>query len=132
MNTTAQTTVDTEIRAVLERLYGAWADGDADAFAALYTDDATVAMPGVFHQGRDAVRSFMAAAFAGPLAESRGIDEVRDIRMLGGDAVVVSSVAGILMSGETEVPSDRERSATWVLVRDGDWRIAAYTNTPRH
>lgn len=69
MNATEQTTAATEIRTVLDRLYAAWSDGDADAFAARYIDDATVAMPG---------------AFAGPLAGSRGIDDVREIRVLGG------------------------------------------------
>jgi hypothetical protein len=42
----------TAVRDVLQELYAAWADNDADAFAALYLDDATVVMPGVFHQGR--------------------------------------------------------------------------------
>lgn len=48
MNATEQTTAATEIRTVLDRLYAAWSDGDADAFAARYIDDATVAMPGAF------------------------------------------------------------------------------------
>jgi uncharacterized protein (TIGR02246 family) len=115
---------------VLRQVYVAWADNDADAFAELYVDDVTVVMPGVFHQGRPAVRDYMAAAFAGPLKGSRGIDTPQDIRVLGDTAVVVSR-AGILMADEQELPADREFLATWALARnDGRWKIAAYTNTP--
>ncbi|TDD87945.1 SgcJ/EcaC family oxidoreductase [Actinomadura darangshiensis] len=121
---------ETAVREVLGRLYEAWADNDADAFADLYVEDATVVMPGMFHQGRPAVRDFMAKAFAGPLKGSRGIDEPQDIRVDGDTAVIVSK-AGIIMAGEEELPSDRERIATWVLSRrDGRWLVSAYANAP--
>jgi uncharacterized protein (TIGR02246 family) len=120
--------IDAEIRDLLDRVYEAW--GDADAFAALYRPDATVVMPGVFKQGRDAVRESMAAAWAGPLRGSRPIDEPRDFRLIGDTAIVVSR-AGILMPGQDELPAAAERLATWVLTRDeGAWAVAAYTNTP--
>jgi len=38
---------DRAVRAVLQAVYAAWADNDADAFAALYVEDATVVHPGV-------------------------------------------------------------------------------------
>jgi uncharacterized protein (TIGR02246 family) len=121
------------VRAVLEELYAAWTAGDADAFAALYTEDATVVLPGVFHRGRPAVRDYMASAFAGPLKGSRAVDEPQDIRILGADIAIVVSTAGIVMAGEQDVPPDRERLGTWVLSRqDGRWLIAAYANAPAH
>jgi uncharacterized protein (TIGR02246 family) len=121
------------VRAVLEQLYAAWTAGDADAFAALYTEDATVVLPGVFHRGRPAVRDYMASAFAGPLKGSRAVDEPQDIRILGADTAIVVSTAGIVLAGEQEVPPDRERLGTWVLSRqDGRWLIAAYANAPAH
>jgi uncharacterized protein (TIGR02246 family) len=119
-----------ELSVVLQRLYDAWAAGDADAFVQDYTDDATVVMPGVFHSGREAIRASMATGFAGPLKGSRGIDELQDVRVLGDTAVVVSR-AGILMAGEETLPPERQRVATWVLVRqEGQWKIAAYSNAP--
>ncbi|MCT9010623.1 SgcJ/EcaC family oxidoreductase [Streptomyces sp. NPDC054766] len=125
------TDADRDIRTVLERLYSAWADYDADAFAELYTEDATVVMPGVFNDGREEIRAYMAAAFDGPLKGSRPLDEPRRIRFpLPGTAVVISE-AGILLAGEDEVPADRLRRATWVLVRDpaaGTWAITSYHN----
>lgn len=123
----------TGVRDVLQRVYAAWAANDADAFAALYVDDATVVMPGVFRRGRSAVRDHMAAAFAGPLKGSRGIDEPQDIRIVGTDTAIVVSRAGIVMAGEQELPAERERLATWVLSkRDDRWLIAAYANAPAH
>ena len=121
------------VRDVLHSASAAWADGDADAFAALYLDDATVVMPGVLHRGRAAVRSFMADAFAGRLKGSRGVDDVQDVRILGDDTAIVVGRGGIVLADEQSVPAERERFATWVLARQGGrWRIAAYANTPAH
>lgn len=120
------------VQDTLTRLYQAWADNDADAFAQLYLEDATVVLPGSYHQGTDAVARYMGMGFAGPLKGSRGVDEPLSVRVLGDTAVVVSR-AGILMAGEDSVPADRERYATWVLVRREDrWLVAAYSNTPAH
>lgn len=130
-STMVQAGAERDVRAVLEAIYAAWAEHDADAFAALYVEDATVVMPGVYHQGQDAVRAYMAAAFTGPLQGSRGIEEPQSIRFLGDDAAVIVSEAGILMAGETTLPAGRLRRATWTLARrDGAWRIAAYHNCP--
>jgi uncharacterized protein (TIGR02246 family) len=125
-------TTDTEaVRDVLQRIYTAWADNDANAFAALYTEDATVVMPRVFKRGRTAVRDHMAGGFAGPLKGSRGVDDPQDIRVIGTDTAIVVSTAGIIMAGEHEVPAEREVRATWVLSkRDGRWLVAAYANAP--
>jgi uncharacterized protein (TIGR02246 family) len=121
------------VRDLLQQVYAAWADNDADAFAALYVDDATVVMPGVFHRGRPAVRDYMAGAFAGPLKGSRGVDDPQDIRIVGADTAIVVSRAGIIMAGEQSLPAERERLATWVISRQGGrWLIAAYANAPAH
>ena len=132
MNDTTNT--DTEaVRDVLRQAYGAWADNDADAFAALYTVDATVVMPGVFHPDRAAIHSYMRAGFAGPLRGSRAVDEERSVRVMG-DAAIVISRSIILRAGESDTPDDadaRAVTATWVLARTEDgWKIAAYSNAP--
>jgi uncharacterized protein (TIGR02246 family) len=126
--TTTITTDEQAVRDVLEHIYVTWAANDADAFAALYVDDATVVMPGVFHRGRSAVRDYMAAGFAGPLKGSRGVDEPQDIRIVGGDVAIVVSEGGIVMAGEQTLA--RRVRATWVLSKlDGEWKIEAYVNT---
>jgi uncharacterized protein (TIGR02246 family) len=130
-NNPASTHADDEraVRDVIGALYTAWAANDADAFAALYTEDATVVLPGVYRRNRAQARADMAAAFVGPLKGSRAIDEVKAIRFLGDDVAVVTSEGGTLMAGESELPPAQLVRATWVLARqDGTWLIAAYHN----
>jgi uncharacterized protein (TIGR02246 family) len=125
----ATMTADQAVLDVLDALYSAWAVGDADGIARLYTQDATVIMPGVFHQGRDAVRSWFTAAFEGGLKGSTTVDESRQVRFYGGEAAIVTSVGGVILAGQDDVM--RLVRATWALTRqDGDWLIAAYANAP--
>jgi uncharacterized protein (TIGR02246 family) len=128
------TTIDTTpVLDVLDRMYAAWAAADADAFAAEYVEDATVVLPGTFHQGRAVIRDFMVNSFDGRLKGTRGVDEPQNVRMVGKDTAIVVSRTGFLMAGEQDVPADRERIGTWVLTRqDGRWLIAAFANAPAH
>src|SRR5581483_10561222 len=126
------TTDEDAVRELFTTMYAAWAAGDADGFVAAYREDATVVLPGVYHRGREAVRGYMAAGFAGPLRGSRALDEPEEIRFLGGDTAIVVSRAAVLMPGERAVPPERERVATWVLAKEGrEWTVAAYANAPR-
>ncbi len=129
--TTVQPEGEHAVREVLRDVYTAWAKNDADAFAELYVEDATVVMPGVYHNNSDGVRTYMAAAFAGPLKGSKAFDEPQNIRFLRDDVVVVVSEAGILMAGESKLPDERLVRATWVLTKqDEKWLVAAYHNCP--
>jgi len=58
---------DTAIHTVFDEVSSAWEDGDTDAFVAWYADDATAILPGFYLPGKEAIRTSMAAAFAGPL-----------------------------------------------------------------
>ena len=130
--TTAGSDTDRQaILGVLARLYRAWAAGDAEAFVADYTGDASVVQPGVYKKDREEIRATMAAGFAGPLSGSRATDHPAAVRFLTGDTAVVVSEGGIIFPGQDAVASGGLVRATWVLVRrDGAWRIAAYHNSP--
>jgi uncharacterized protein (TIGR02246 family) len=131
MSTAAMTQDETAVRDVLDRMYQAWAAEDPDGIAELYLDDVSVVMPGVYRAGSDEIRGYFAAGFAGPLKGSRASDEVRSVRFPAPDAAIVISEGGVLPAGETTVPAARRIRATWVLARrDGEWRIAAYQNSP--
>jgi uncharacterized protein (TIGR02246 family) len=132
--TTAGSGTDQQaIRDVLTRLYQAWEAGDADAFVADYTEDATVVQPGVYKRDREEIRTTMAAAFAGPLSGSRATDDPAAIRFLTNDTALVISEGGIIFPGQDTVASEGLVRASWVLVRrDGGWRIASYHNSPAH
>jgi uncharacterized protein (TIGR02246 family) len=120
---------DSSVRHVLDGIYTAWASNDADAFAALFTPDATSVLPGQYRTNRNEIRANMAAGFAGPLKGSRVLDEVQSIRSLDDASAVAVTKSGVLFAGETEVPAERWVRATWVLSRqDGQWLVAAYHN----
>lgn len=116
---------------VIQSVYDAWAANDADAFAALYTEEATVVQPGVHKKNKGDIRTTMAAGFAGPLKGSRVLDEPQSVRFLGSDAAVVITEGGVLMPGQNELPSERLVRATWVLTKVAEqWYVAAYQNGP--
>jgi uncharacterized protein (TIGR02246 family) len=120
-----------DVYQVIRAVYDAWAANDANAFAALYTEDATVVQPGIHKRNREDIRTTMAAGFAGPLKGSTALDQPQSVRLIGSDAAIVITEGGILMAGETELPSERMVRATWVLSKvDGQWYVAAYQNSP--
>ena len=127
---TTDTSTDS-VMSVIHAVYDAWADGDADTFAKLYTEDASVVQPGIYKKNNEVIRTTMAAGFAGPLKGSRVIDEPQSVRFLGPDAAVVITEGGVLMAGQAEVPAERQVRSTWVLARqDEQWLVVAYQNSP--
>ncbi|HKD99351.1 MAG TPA: SgcJ/EcaC family oxidoreductase [Micromonosporaceae bacterium] len=125
---TRATEADQAVRDVLAATVAAWSANDAHAFAELYAADATVVLPGVFLRGREELRTFMAAGFAGPRKGTRSVDVQESVRIVG-DAAVVVSRSGVLLPGEQEVPPERLRRATWTLAKhDGWWLVEAYHN----
>lgn len=124
--------IETAVHGVVDRLYQTWKANDADAVADIYTEDATLIMTGVFMNGREEIRKFMADAFSsGGLAGSRPNNVPRLIRQVNDDTAIVISDIGILLAGQDEVPEDGRRIATWTVTRtDGRWRVSSYHNCP--
>jgi uncharacterized protein (TIGR02246 family) len=121
-----------EIAAVPARMVAAWAAHDADAFADLFADDGTLILPGVYKKGRDEIRAFMAAGYAGPYRGTRVTGSPLDIKPLAGGAVALLTVGGVIASGQTELADGDAIRASWILVRrDGRWQLAVYQNCPR-
>jgi len=121
------------LRAVFDETSAAWADGDANAFAARYATDATVILPGRYLPGREAIRTAMAAAFAGPLNNSRRIHRVQSVRFTDPGTAVVITDSITALPGNPEPPVQQHERATWVLSRhDGRWLIDAYHSSPKH
>ncbi|WP_335936520.1 SgcJ/EcaC family oxidoreductase [Streptomyces sp. PTD5-9] len=121
------------VAALPQRIVAAWAAHDADAFADVFTPDGTMILPGHFQQGRDAIRTFMTNAFAGPFKGTRVTGTPVDIRFADAESGILITRGGILAPGETEPSPERAVHASWVVVkRDGRWLLAAYQNSPRH
>jgi uncharacterized protein (TIGR02246 family) len=121
------------IRAVFAETSRAWADGDVDAFVARYAPEATVIVPGRYLPGREAIRTAMAAAFAGPLSGSRRIHQVQAIRFTGPGTAIVITDSITALPDAPEPPAQQHERVTWVLSRhDGHWLIEAYHSSPKH
>jgi uncharacterized protein (TIGR02246 family) len=121
-----------EIAAVPGRLVSAWDAHDADAFADLFIEDGSLIMPGVYKTGRDEIRKFMAAGYAGPYKGTSVTGTPLDVKRLGTASVALVTVGGVLAPGEKEVSTEQAIRASWILVKDdGTWRLAVYHNCPR-
>jgi uncharacterized protein (TIGR02246 family) len=127
-------TIQAEERGVLalfDATSSAWAKGDANAFVRWYAEDTTVILPGVYLQGKAAVRAGMAEAFAFPLKGSKRIHKARNVRFLSEDAAIVVTRSVTVLPGEKEPPAERWELATWALSRsDGGWLVEAYHSCP--
>lgn len=119
----------------LTRLAAAWNDGDATAYADLFTTDATyVVFDGTVVRGRAAIEEGHRALFAGPLRGFRMEPPTAavPVRYLGADVAHVLATGGTRPPGQEHQPADRASVVSFVMVRDeGDWRIAAFQNTRR-
>jgi uncharacterized protein (TIGR02246 family) len=121
-----------EIAAVPGRLVSAWDAHDADAFADLFIEDGSLIMPGVYKTGRDEIRKFMAAGYAGPYKGTSVTGTPLEVKRLGTASVALVTVGGVLAPGEKEVSTEQAIRASWILVKDdGTWRLAVYHNCPR-
>jgi uncharacterized protein (TIGR02246 family) len=125
-------TEQAEIAAVPARMVAAWAAHDAQAFADLFTQDGTMILPGAYKKGRDEIREFMAAGYAGPYQGTRVTGSPIDVKPLADGAVALLTMGGVLAAGETELSDQAAIRASWILVRrDGRWQLAVYQNCPR-
>ncbi|WP_378148350.1 SgcJ/EcaC family oxidoreductase [Cnuibacter sp. UC19_7] len=120
----ANDAVDRILTAYLE----AWDAGDADAFGALFTDDATyVIFLGDALLGREAITENHRDVFTKWQAGTRLRVEPLAVQVLGADAVSVLTAGGIDTDPEA-IELDKLQTFTLVRTAEG-WRIAAFHNT---
>jgi uncharacterized protein (TIGR02246 family) len=135
MTTTAAQPTKADMAAIAsltQRMIAAWAVADAEAIANLFVDDGTMILAGTYCDNRAAIQAYFAEAFRGEYRDTQVTGKPLASRFLGPDAGVLLTVGGVLEPGETEMSSKQAIRASWTVVRrDGEWRLAAYQNTPR-
>lgn len=115
-----------------KRMIAAWSANDGEAFARLFTEDATMVLPGdVYLSSRAEIRAYMTEAYAGPLKGTGVAGSPLGLRFLSETSGVIVTRGGILAPGQSEVSPENEIRATWVVSKhDGRWFISAYHNSP--
>lgn len=115
------------------RLRAAWDDNDAEAFAAMFTENGSMLLGDDQLCGRDQIRSYVTDAFQGAHQDTKLVEEPLEIRFLSDDVAFAVTEGGVLEKGQSEVARERLVRTTWVTVkRDGDWRLVSYQNSPVH
>jgi uncharacterized protein (TIGR02246 family) len=133
MTSLPQSNTDREVRAIVDQVYQAWADNDADAFVVPYAQDATALLPGAYLPNREAIHASMKAAFAGPLLGSTPVHEVDSIRYPSPDTAIVIGKSATIPAGQTEPVSTSRGHDTWVLSRNGGrWQVHAFHTSPEY
>jgi uncharacterized protein (TIGR02246 family) len=121
------------VRALLDRIYAAFAANDAKAYAAAYGEHAVALMPGGYLDGRAALETAMGQLFAGPLAGAKGVFEVQSIRFLRDDVAVVVNRGRVLLAAQSDATAADPWLDTWVLSRTGAaWQVESFHSCPEH
>ncbi|QEO14062.1 SgcJ/EcaC family oxidoreductase [Agromyces intestinalis] len=118
------------VEAALARIRAAWDAGDATAYAAEFTPDATyVIFAGIVSIGRDEIREAHVPVFAKWQRGSRMSIRMLDLRFPTPDVAIAVTDGGI--GTGARIPHDKVQ--TFVMVRDGEtWSCASFQNTKKN
>jgi len=125
------TNEESAVRNLLQQVLDAWAHGDGRAFASTFTDDGDVIFfDGSHLHGRQQITVVMQQVFDTALKGSRCHAEVKAIRFLTPDIVLMQTLGGALLPGESAVPPERFSIQTFVVTKtQGIWSVVSFQNT---
>jgi uncharacterized protein (TIGR02246 family) len=123
------------IRDILKEEVTAWNNGDANAYSRHFAEDGTFTnLLGMFFQGREAFRERHEQIFHGAYRESTKQSDIVSLRFVRSNVAIVESLQTVsgfqkLLPGTSADAKGRLRTRLLqVLVKDGEWKIAAYHN----
>ncbi|HEY2582267.1 MAG TPA: SgcJ/EcaC family oxidoreductase [Mucilaginibacter sp.] len=121
------------IYGLLTNLRNAWAKGDGESYAAIFTEDAHyVEAPGNWVQGRKVIAERHQRIFDTFFKNTR-IDGkyTTTLQPITSDVVLVHGQGTVLFKGESEKDADPNGIMTLCIVkRNQQWQIASFQNTP--
>jgi uncharacterized protein (TIGR02246 family) len=126
-----ESNIESTVRALYRQLLDCWNQHSATRFAALFTEDGTIiGFDGSIHNGREKIQSNLSEVFKHHETPSY-VGIVRTVRCIGKDTAYLTAVCGMVPRGETDINSDLNAiQALLAVSNNGDWRIAAFQNTP--
>jgi uncharacterized protein (TIGR02246 family) len=127
MTQTASPADRDSVAAFLDRIRRAWDAADATAYAALFAEDASyVIFMGDAMFGREQIGQTHHDVFTKWQKGTKMAVRPLEVRMLGADAAVVTTVGGI--GTKAEIPVDKFQTYTLRRVGQG-WECVAFQNT---
>ena len=133
---TVQTTMrnltdEAVICTLYHQMMAGWNQGNADAFAAPFTEDADfIAFDGAHFKGNQEIVQTHQSLFETHLKGTRLIGHVTSVRFLTADVALMHAVGGTVTRGKSAPSSERDSIQTLVATKRGsDWRLAAFHNT---
>jgi uncharacterized protein (TIGR02246 family) len=124
-------TESSDIEMVMAELAEAWERGDADAYGALFTEDASyTTFAGTVYQGRHDIVESHRVLFAKFLKGTRLASGISSIRFLRDDVAIVTGSGDTYKKRPPKTPS-KVQTLTLARRPGGRWLIAAFHNTRR-
>lgn len=119
------------VAALYHGLLDCWNRRAAEAFAAVFSEDAhVIGFDGSQMNGRAEVASMVADIFAHHETAAY-VSKVRQIRFLGPDVALLRAVVGMRPPGQADLNPAVNALQTLLATRDADtWRITLFQNTP--
>ncbi len=119
-----------QVRQLLHRLTETWNDGDAAAYAELFTEDADyITFFGLRLRGRAAIEEGHRELFKQPIKLEPDNGRA-DLKPLAAGVVLIISSGGSTVEGRADPSRDSVVTLTAVDTADG-WRFASFQNTRR-
>ena len=119
------------VRQLFQAQMAAWDAGDAEAYGALFTEDADyLAFDGVNQKGRAAIVAGHKPLFEKFLKGSRLTGDIVSLCFLAPDVAIAHTMGSIIDAGRSTPKPERLSSQTMIAVKqNGIWRFKAFHNT---
>jgi uncharacterized protein (TIGR02246 family) len=120
-----------DVRTLYQLLLESWNKRNAAAFAALFdAEGKAVGFDGTVHQDRAGIESDLSCIFAQHQTPAY-IAVVRSVRMVTPELAILSAVAGLVPSGQSDINPAVNAVQTLVAMRKAQqWFILLFQNTP--